>query len=301
MKLVPDYALLHTSLSKALLKARQRDAAFAEQAKADTLINDTGDREQRICYAWSWHVRGLKAKGKDAQAAFDHERGILDYAITVYRDDVDLWAAQGDAAESPLPRRRSASSCSSSTQPHAGEGVEEAADRPQPQVRCAGSDGQRTARRSRSSLTGWAISTSRSPPAIRWRRNTSTRGCAVLTPTSRQATSRTAPHNASSTTLQLDPKCAMAQWGLSSHRAERQGQCVADCQERLCAVAFERHRQGAPLLRSRGCLSWRDRLLEHLPRYAGRCHIRLSRRDSSCGSGGARSTATTAPADRRLR
>ncbi|MHB2019568.1 MAG: hypothetical protein ACYCW6_21705 [Candidatus Xenobia bacterium] len=102
VKLVPNCALLHTSLSKALLKAGQRDAAFAEQARADALMDDTGDREQRLCYAWSWHVRGLKAQGKQALQAFNRERGILDYAIVVYKDDADIWAARGDAAETPL-------------------------------------------------------------------------------------------------------------------------------------------------------------------------------------------------------
>jgi tetratricopeptide (TPR) repeat protein len=98
----PNCPLVHAWLSHVLLRLGKRAEAFSEGDRAKALLGNGDDREQRIVYAWSQHLKAARTRGVEAAKARDEERTALNFGIVLYPDDVDLWTLRGDAAEDPV-------------------------------------------------------------------------------------------------------------------------------------------------------------------------------------------------------
>ncbi|MGV3724353.1 MAG: tetratricopeptide repeat protein [Actinomycetota bacterium] len=98
----PTCAMAQWGLSRALYKKGSASEALVAIAKAQELAKIADDREQRLIRGWK---RFLEAQGKpdaDRNKELSSVRQELDHGIAVYSSDPEMWLLRADASETPL-------------------------------------------------------------------------------------------------------------------------------------------------------------------------------------------------------
>lgn len=97
----PQCAMAWWGQSRVQLKAGRRPEAQAASAKAEELATFTEDREQKFIAAWAKWVKAGEAPDQQKQARPGVLRD-LDFALSMYSEDPELWLLRGELSESAL-------------------------------------------------------------------------------------------------------------------------------------------------------------------------------------------------------